>query len=57
MPKPKVIIFDVNETLLDLAPLKVSAGKALGGREGLLTLWFSTRPPARWRKHCADTPK
>lgn len=42
MPKPKVIIFDVNETLLDLAPLKKSVGQALGGREDLLPLWFST---------------
>ncbi|QDV69453.1 Haloacetate dehalogenase H-2 [Rosistilla carotiformis] len=40
--RPKVIIFDVNETLLDLAPLKTSVGKALGGREDLLPLWFST---------------
>lgn len=39
---PKVIIFDVNETLLDLAPLKKSVGEALGGREDLLPLWFST---------------
>ncbi len=42
MNPPKVIIFDVNETLLDLQPLKVSVGKALGGREDLLPLWFST---------------
>ncbi|KIG14056.1 putative FMN hydrolase [Enhygromyxa salina] len=42
MSKPKVLIFDVNETLLDLAPLKKSVGKALGGREDLLPLWFST---------------
>ncbi|QDV12749.1 (S)-2-haloacid dehalogenase [Rosistilla oblonga] len=42
MPRPKVIIFDVNETLLDLSPLKTSVGKALGGREDLLPLWFST---------------
>ncbi|MBT4499389.1 MAG: HAD hydrolase-like protein [Gemmatimonadetes bacterium] len=42
MLKPTVIIFDVNETLLDLAPLKLSVGKALGGREDLLPLWFST---------------
>ena len=40
--KPKVIIFDVNETLLDLAPLQKSVGQALGGREDLLPLWFST---------------
>lgn len=42
MLNPKVIIFDINETLLDLAPLKVSVGQALGGREDLLPLWFST---------------
>lgn len=42
LPRPKVIIFDVNETLLDLAPLKTSVGEALGGREDLLPLWFST---------------
>lgn len=42
MPRPQVIIFDVNETLLDLAPLKTSVGKALNGREDLLPLWFST---------------
>lgn len=42
MRRPTVIIFDVNETLLDLAPLKTSVGEALGGREDLLPLWFST---------------
>ena len=42
MTKPKVIFFDVNETLLDLAPLKASVGAALGGREDLLPLWFTT---------------
>lgn len=42
IPRPMVIIFDVNETLLDLAPLQKSVGKALGGREELLPLWFST---------------
>ncbi len=42
MPVPKVIVFDVNETLLSLDPLKVSVGEALGGREDLLPLWFST---------------
>jgi len=42
MPKPKVLIFDVNETLLDLAPLKTSVSKALGGREEFVPLWFST---------------
>lgn len=42
MSKPRVLIFDVNETLLDLAPLKESVGNALGGRETLVLLWFST---------------
>lgn len=42
MQKPRIVIFDVNETLLSLDPLKVSVGRALGGREDLLPLWFST---------------
>ncbi|WP_233903170.1 haloacid dehalogenase type II [Stieleria maiorica] len=37
-----MIIFDVNETLLSLDPLKESVGKVLGDREDLLPLWFST---------------
>ena len=41
MPMPQVIIFDVNETLLDLAPLKKSVADALGGREEFVPLWFS----------------
>jgi len=40
--KPKVLFFDVNETLLDLTPVKKEVGKALGGREDLLSLWFTT---------------
>jgi 2-haloacid dehalogenase len=40
--KPKVIFFDVNETLLDLEPLKESVAKKLGGRKDLGTLWFTT---------------
>lgn len=39
---PKVIFFDVNETLLDLTAMRSSVGKALGGRDDLLPLWFST---------------
>lgn len=39
---PKVLFFDVNESLLDLGKLKQSIGKALGGREDLLPLWFTT---------------
>jgi len=42
LAKPKVIIFDVNETLLDLESMRKSVGAALGGREDLLPLWFST---------------
>ena len=39
--RPKVIFLDVNETLLDLEPLKKSVTKALDGREGMVGLWFS----------------
>ncbi|MGY3053026.1 2-haloacid dehalogenase [Pedobacter sp. UYEF25] len=40
--KPKVIFFDVNETLLDLEPLKKSVVEKLGGNKALGTLWFTT---------------
>lgn len=40
--KPKVLFFDVNETLLDLAIMKKQVGDALGGKEDLLALWFTT---------------
>lgn len=40
--KPKVIVFDVNETLLDLENMRDSVGEALNGQEELLPLWFST---------------
>jgi 2-haloacid dehalogenase len=36
------IFFDINETLLDLAPLRAAIGTALGGRNDLLDLWFTT---------------
>lgn len=42
MARPKVVFFDVNETLLDLKPLKESVGEALGGRPELVPLWFTT---------------
>jgi 2-haloacid dehalogenase len=42
MTRPKVIFFDVNETLLDLAPLKASVAEALGFRPEFVTLWFTT---------------
>jgi 2-haloacid dehalogenase len=41
-PKPKVIVFDVNETLLDLDTMRSSIGKTLNGNEELTALWFST---------------
>ncbi|MCG1036761.1 haloacid dehalogenase type II [Polaribacter sargassicola] len=40
--KPKVLFFDVNETLLDLTSVKKEIGKALNGKEDLLSLWFTT---------------
>ncbi|MEM7052466.1 MAG: haloacid dehalogenase type II [Acidobacteriota bacterium] len=40
--KPRVLVFDVNETLLDLAPVKRTVGAVLGGREDLVPWWFST---------------
>ncbi|WP_405377731.1 haloacid dehalogenase type II [Nonlabens sp. Asnod3-A02] len=42
LTRPKVLFFDVNETLLDISPLKVEIGKTLNGREDLLSLWFTT---------------
>jgi len=39
--KPNVLVFDVNETLLDLAPLKKQVAQALGD-EKLVGEWFST---------------
>ncbi|SRX55870.1 haloacid dehalogenase type II [Aequorivita sp. CIP111184] len=40
--RPKILFFDVNETLLDLTNMKKQVGEALGGREDLLALWFTT---------------
>lgn len=42
MKRPKMLFFDVNETLLDLNAMKTSVATALGGREDLLPLWFTT---------------
>lgn len=39
--KPKLLIFDVNETLLDLAPLKQSINEALQN-EMAFDIWFPT---------------
>lgn len=40
--RPKVLFFDVNETLLDLTDMKQVISEALNGREDLLSLWFTT---------------
>ena len=40
--RPKVLFFDVNETLLDLTQMKRQVGEALNGRNDLLSLWFTT---------------
>lgn len=39
---PKVIFFDVNETLLDLGKVGDSIAIALGGRKDLVPYWFTT---------------
>lgn len=40
--RPKIVFFDVNETLLDLSDLKEKVSATLGGRADLLPLWFTT---------------
>jgi 2-haloacid dehalogenase len=42
MIRPKMLFFDVNETLLDLNAMKPVVGEALGSRPDLLSLWFTT---------------
>jgi 2-haloacid dehalogenase len=42
MARPKVILFDVNETLLDLKPMKEKIGKLLGAGPEAARLWFTT---------------
>lgn len=40
--KPKVIFFDVNETLLDITAMKKQIATVLEGKDHLLSLWFTT---------------
>lgn len=40
--RPKILFFDVNETLLDLTKMKESVGNALNGKSELLPVWFTT---------------
>jgi 2-haloacid dehalogenase len=42
MNRPKMLFFDVNETLLDLNAMRTVIGDALGSRPDLLPLWFTT---------------
>jgi len=42
MRRPRVLLFDVNETLLELTPLRKSVAEALEGRNDLVPLWFTT---------------
>jgi len=42
MKRPKLLFFDVNETLLDLSAMKTNVAQALDGRADLLPLWFTT---------------
>lgn len=42
MARPTIILFDVNETLLDLQPMKEKLGKLMGGGPEVARLWFTT---------------
>lgn len=42
MKAPKVIYFDVNETLLDMSSVKSVIAARLGGDKSLVPIWFST---------------
>ncbi len=39
LKKPSVILFDVNETLLDMSPLKEKVNKLLNSKRGF-RIWF-----------------
>lgn len=40
--RPKALFFDINETVLDLEPLKASISEILNNKPELATLWFTT---------------
>ena len=42
MTLPKVLIFDINETLLDMDEMKQGLAPVLNGDETLVDLWFAT---------------
>lgn len=39
--RPHALFFDVNETLLDLSPVRKAVADALGGRPDLVSYWFN----------------
>ena len=45
MARPKVILFDVNETLLDLQPVKEGIGRLLGA---------GRKPPGCGSRRCSS---
>lgn len=42
MRRPQVLLFDSNESMLDLSGMKPQVTAALAGREELMAAWFST---------------
>lgn len=42
MAQPKTLVFDVNETLLDLTPVSTAITEALGGNPHVARIWFRT---------------
>jgi 2-haloacid dehalogenase len=40
--RPAALFFDSNETMLDLNAMKPAVAKAFGGRDDLMSLWFTT---------------
>jgi 2-haloacid dehalogenase len=40
--RPEVLFFDSNESMLDLKAMRPAITKALGGRDDLMSLWFTT---------------
>jgi 2-haloacid dehalogenase len=42
MKRPELLFFDSNESMLDLSDMKPQVTEAFGGREELMSYWFST---------------
>jgi 2-haloacid dehalogenase len=41
-PRPEALFFDSNETMLNLNAMQPAVTKAFGGRDDLMSLWFTT---------------